>query len=75
MTSYTIHPEHAIGDRVYLKTDPEQLGRIVTGIIVRKGSLLYLLSLGHMNESMHYGIEVSKSPDTLTKMGLQHSDQ
>ena len=51
--------EFQIGDLVYLKTDPEQRQRIVTGILTRPTSLIYYVSLGD-NETIHYDIEISK---------------
>lgn len=47
-----------IGSYVYLKTDPAQEKRIVTGFNVRATSITYMLSLG-ANESYHYEFEIS----------------
>jgi len=53
-----INTNFSIEDIVYLKTDIEQLPRIVTGIIVRKNSLLYYLTNG-TTETCHYDFEIS----------------
>lgn len=47
------------GDFVYLKTDPEQNPRIVTGILIRPNVVLYMLALGS-NESSHFECEISQ---------------
>ena len=54
----TINNEFKIEEMVYLKTDPEQLPRIITGIIVRKNALSYYVSSGII-ESVHYNFELS----------------
>ena len=52
----------AIGDFVYLKTDEEQLRRIVTGLTIRPGVVLYAVALG-ADESTHYDFEISKEKE------------
>lgn len=54
----TIEVEHAIGDTVYLKTDPDQDGRIVLGYSIRKNELFYNLVF-KADETTHYGFEIS----------------
>ena len=57
--------EFDIGDIVYLKTDSDQLERIVTGINVKpEGLITYNLSNG-ANESYHYAIEMSIEKDII----------
>ena len=46
------------GDIVYLKTDPDQLPRMVYGVVVYKEALLYKLACG-VNTSEHYDYEMS----------------
>lgn len=59
---YTLHFD--IGDSVYLKTDPEQAERLVTGINIRQNGISYALS--HLtNESYHYDFEISKERDII----------
>lgn len=53
-----IEADYAIGDMVYLKTDPEQLVFIVTGYLVRHGYLLYELTQG-LTTMLATDIEIS----------------
>jgi SNF family Na+-dependent transporter len=63
-----IEVEYNIGDIVYLKTDREQLERIVTAIkITAMGQLLYQLCQG-TQVGDHYGIEISSTIDILKKV-------
>jgi hypothetical protein len=53
-----------IGDSVYLKTDPEQAERLVTGISVRQNGITYAIS--HLTtETWHYDFEISKERDII----------
>ncbi len=53
-----------IGDSVYLRTDPEQAERLVTGINIRQNGISYALS--HLtNENWHYDFEISKERDII----------
>lgn len=53
--------------QVYLRTDPDQLPRIVASIQISPGgSLLYRLCCGPQ-ESWHYEFEISGGPDVLIK--------
>lgn len=56
-----------LGELVYLKTDPEQYLRVITGIIVRPGTLLYYLSC-EGEETIHYNIEITREKNTLLKV-------
>jgi hypothetical protein len=60
---YTIDFE--MGQIVYLKTDGEQIGRMILGINLRpNGQVLY--SLAHAErESQHYAIEISAEKDII----------
>lgn len=49
---------YELGDEVYLKTDEEQRIRMVTGIKISNGGVVYYLNQG-INESCHYDIEIS----------------
>ncbi len=53
-----------IGDSVYLKTDPEQSERLVTGISVRQNGITYAISY-LTNETWHYDFEKSKERDII----------
>lgn len=50
--------DHLIWDIVYLKTDPEQLARMVTSIIIRPKDIIYELACGK-EVSNHYNSEIS----------------
>lgn len=54
-----INNKFQIGEIVYLITDPEQLPRIVTRLIVNMNTVLYDLSCG-MEMSAHYDFEISE---------------
>lgn len=49
-----------VGDYVYLKTDTEQIQRLVTGITIDlNGGLTYTLVAG-VEQSFHYDLEMTK---------------
>jgi len=56
-----------IGDIVFLKTDSEQLPRVITGILMRPNGFLYYLS-NSTNETSHYEIEISKEVNETIKL-------
>ncbi len=56
-----------IGDIVFLKTDSEQLPRIITAILMRPNGFLYYLS-NSTNETSHYEIEISKEINEIIKL-------
>ncbi|GGG97337.1 hypothetical protein [Pedobacter zeae] len=58
------------GDIVYLKTDPEQLQRIVTRLFFNPGIVLYELSCG-TDVSTHYEIEMTTEIDVNLQLGIQ----
>ena len=58
----TINNKFNIGDIVYLVTDPLQQKRIITGIVVRKTTIMYHMALGN-DESGHYDFEISTTKD------------
>jgi len=56
-----INNKFNIGDKVYLKSDIEQLPHIVTEIIIQPGNMLcYQISQGH-NACVHYEMEISST--------------
>lgn len=62
-----IHNQFELGTIVYLKTEIEQLPRIITGIqICADGGLLYKCCQG-TDVDWHYEIELSESVDILLK--------
>jgi hypothetical protein len=56
--------EFQFGQIVYLKSDTDQLERIVTEYWVRPGSIQYFLMSDSWG-SWHYGFEISKTKDIL----------
>jgi len=63
-----------LGDVVYLKTDEEQLKRIVTeisvmGVSMTDYSIKYQLSQG-TDASDHYGSEITANIDNSIKLGI-----
>lgn len=63
----TIDVAFELGQTVYLKTDKEQLPRIVTRYWVSKSAVLYALGCG-TGETTHFDLEISDSVDVLTKI-------
>lgn len=55
---------YEIGELVYLKTDPEQLQRMVICLIVNKYDMLYELQSG-TTSSRHYDFEIDKEKNVL----------
>ena len=56
-----------IGQIVYLKTDLEQLPRMITGILNRNNYKLYYLSQS-TSETTHYDFEISVEVNEIIKM-------
>lgn len=52
--------DYAIGDVVYLKMRDDPIRGIVNGYHVRPESILYAVSWGDGNESIHYAMELSR---------------
>lgn len=59
-----IDNKYTFGDIIYLKTDKEQLPRIVTEIVITKGDLIYGVYAGVVY-SKHYDYEISATIDVL----------
>jgi hypothetical protein len=58
-----IENKYEIGEVVYLKTDPEQLKRIVVAIVIYKNAeIVYKLVCG-ITESNHYDFELQTEKD------------
>lgn len=53
-----------IGDIVFLKTDPDQMERIVVGIEIYDNSISYSLCSG-TSQSLHFGFEISDERDVV----------
>lgn len=54
------------GQIVYLKTDKEQLPRMVVRFTISKESILYILAQG-TGETTHYDIEISEEINVVLK--------
>ena len=52
------------GDIVYLKTDKEQVERIVVEFLVSQDSVMYRLSAG-VHSDIYYDVEISKEKNIL----------
>lgn len=59
-----IDNKYNLGDEVYLKTDTEQLKRLITEIRITPNGIMYLLSFS-TEETKHYDMEFSKEKDIL----------
>lgn len=61
----TINNKFKLGEMVYLKTDPEQMARIIISLQISvDGGLLYKLAIG-MSEQWHYEAEISRDRDVV----------
>lgn len=56
--------QYEIGETVYLKTDPDQIPRIVYCFLVFRNETLYKLACG-VTSSDHYDFELSKEKSVL----------
>lgn len=59
-----INSKYNIGQVVYLRTDTEQKERLVTGIDIRQGYILYQLTYID-SVSYHYDFEIESERNTL----------
>ena len=55
---------YEFGDVVYLKTDPDQRERIVTGLLIRNTHVMYELSYNEIT-SFHFDVEISKERNVI----------
>jgi hypothetical protein len=62
-----IDNEYKIGQVVYLKTDNDQIPRIVTRIFVSISELMYELSCGTVHTE-HWGFEMLPEKDLITTL-------
>ena len=56
--------KYNIGQTVYLRTDADQLERLITGINIRPNGISYALTNG-TNESYHYDFEITFDRDII----------
>jgi len=59
--------KYKIGEIVFLKTDVEQLPRMVTGILLRATNYIYYLSNSTI-ETTHYEFEITMEINEIIKM-------
>lgn len=65
-----IKTRYDLGESVFLRTDTEQLERIIVCIkIVTGGSILYTLCQG-TNETLHYEVELSRQKNIFKSLGI-----
>lgn len=65
ITTYTF------GDIVYLKTDIEQIPRIVIAFTIRPGGVVYYELGCGPDSSFHFDIEISPSSNETLRLGLK----
>lgn len=58
--------EHDCGEMVYLKSDPDQIPRVVVGYELRDNRIRYILRQ-ETTECVHQDIEISKKEDVILK--------
>lgn len=56
----TVKNKYHLRQQVFLITDPDQLPRFVTGIMIRDEHLLYYLTSG-IEETPHFDFEISNT--------------
>jgi hypothetical protein len=59
-----VEEAYQLGETVYLKTDTEQLARIVTGLMIRPTGIMYYISC-ELDETTHYDIELSRQKNIM----------
>lgn len=59
-----VDTKYELGEIVYLKTDPDQQGRMITQISLRPGHIFYELSCGS-NSSWHFEVEFTTERDII----------
>lgn len=63
--------EHEIGEFLYVRSDPAQERRMITGIMITPGGIQYRLSICD-DMSWFYDIEVSGEIDQTIHLGLKN---
>lgn len=63
----TVDNKYGVGDIVYLRTDKDQLQRIVYAIKVTKADIIYELCQGTTTSS-HYDFEITTEKDVLIEL-------
>lgn len=69
MMILTIDNGYDIGEIIYLRTDPDQSPRVITGIKIRaNNTVIYMISLGATAETEHYEFEISEEANQSMKI-------
>lgn len=63
----TINPEFRLGQGVYLRTDPEQVLRIITKYVITTNGIEYEVAMGLMT-MVCQSIEISDTKDVVNFM-------
>jgi hypothetical protein len=75
MPEIKIKTEFKTGTFVYLITDPYQCRRMVTSITYNiGGSVVYGLSLGDIEPTLHYAEEISKEEDVVLRQKTENTE-
>lgn len=69
----TITTPYNFGDIVFLKTDPEQLERMVCKVSFCPGYFLISLAMG-TTVSEHYDFELSSKKDLMKELNISNSE-
>lgn len=69
----TITLPYNFGDIVFLKTDPEQLERMICKVVIYQGSILYGLAMGSVL-SEHYDFEMATQKDLMKELNISNSE-
>jgi hypothetical protein len=76
MPEIKIKTEYKTGTFVYLVTDPLQYKRMVTSITYNiGGSVVYGLSLGDQDPTLHYAEEISLEEDVVLRQKNEDSQE
>lgn len=62
---------HTIGEQVFLRTDQEQLPRLVTRINIAQGGVEYHLRHGAQDGTWHQACEIMREPKQQRKPGYK----
>lgn len=62
-----IEAKYKIGKVVFLSTDEDQKKRLIVGINVRPGNIIYLLTCGERTTE-HYEMEITEQQDLINSL-------
>lgn len=70
--SFEVH--FKIGQIVFIRTDPDQYPRMITGYKVGPYDILYIVSLVSL-ETHHFDFELSASKDVIKSLGIDENSE